>query len=89
MLALVLIGDCGAEQRRRSAVTAAFQRGNPCPSTGLQRGACPGWIKDHIIPLCAGGADHPDNLQWQTVEQAKAKDREERRQCRRDQSKAS
>jgi len=38
-------------------------------------------VKDHRIALCAGGSDHPDNLQWQTVVEAKAKDREERRDC--------
>jgi len=32
---------------------------------------------DHVIPLCAGGADDPLNLQWQTIADAKAKDREE------------
>jgi len=38
--------------------------------------------KDHIVPLCAGGADSPSNMQWQTVEEAKIKDREERAQCK-------
>jgi hypothetical protein len=47
----------------------------------MARGACPGWIKDHIVPLCAGGANAPANLQWQTREAAKAKDRTERRWC--------
>jgi hypothetical protein len=35
------------------------------------------------MPLWAGGADHASNLQWQTIADAKAKDREERKQCRR------
>lgn len=30
---------------------------------------------DHIKPLKRGGADDPSNMQWQTVEDAKAKDR--------------
>lgn len=38
---------------------------------------------DHVIPLCAGGADHPSNMQWQTTQDAKIKDREERRMCSR------
>jgi hypothetical protein len=38
---------------------------------------------DHIVPLCAGGADRPRNMQWQTVAEAKAKDKEERAMCRR------
>jgi hypothetical protein len=30
---------------------------------------------DHIKPLKEGGADDPNNMQWQTVEEAKAKDK--------------
>lgn len=71
----------GAE---RSAVARAdFMRAAPCPVTGLSRGPCPGYVMDHVIPLCAGGADHPSNMQWQTTQDAKIKDREERRMCSR------
>lgn len=59
-----------------------FQHLHPCPSTGRTTGACPGYIKDHIVPLCAGGADAVDNLQWQTEADAAAKDRREWAQCR-------
>jgi len=61
---------------------AAFVKQYPCPSTGKTRGACPGYAVDHIKPLCAGGADRPSNMQWQTVKEAKQKDREERKMCR-------
>jgi hypothetical protein len=54
---------------------AEFERENPCPSTGLTRGACPGYIVDHIVPLKRGGADDPSNMQWQTTAEARAKDR--------------
>ena len=60
---------------RSPAVTAEFERMNPCPSTGNTHGACPGWIKDHVIPLCEGGADAVSSLQRQTVDGAKAKDK--------------
>ena len=50
--------------------------------TGYPRGR-PGYVIDHIVPLCAGGADAPSNMQWQTVEAAKAKDRQERAECSR------
>lgn len=89
LLVVLLVGGCAAEPVRRapatrsSAVLAEFQRQHPCPATSSARGACPGYIRDHIVPLCAGGPDHPDNLQWQTVAAAKAKDREEMRECRR------
>ena len=35
----------------------------------------PGYIIDHVIALKRGGADSPANMQWQTVVEAKAKDR--------------
>jgi hypothetical protein len=49
---------------RSSSVLRAFQRNHPCPSTGLTTGSCPGWAKDHIIPLACGGCDSVTNLQW-------------------------
>lgn len=57
------------EQRR------AFMRSHPCPSTGKGYGACPGYVVDHVQALKHGGADRPENMQWQTVEDAKAKDK--------------
>ncbi len=52
-----------------------FMRAHPCPSTGKTSGACPGYIVDHVVPLKRGGADRPDNMQWQTVKAAKAKNK--------------
>lgn len=60
---------------RSRAVTEDFEREHPCPSTGKTTGACPGYIKDHIRALCVGGPDAVSNLQWQTVTDAKAKDK--------------
>jgi hypothetical protein len=37
---------------------------------------------DHVVPLACGGADAPSNMQWQTIAEAKAKDRKERLGCR-------
>lgn len=57
------------EQRR------AFMRQHPCPSTGKTSGACPGYVVDHVQALKHGGADSPSNMQWQSKEAAKAKDK--------------
>src|SRR5947209_3281955 len=62
-------------ERRSRATTREFQREHPCPSTGSTSGACPGYTKDHIIALKRGGPDSPSNMQWQTKEEAKAKDK--------------
>lgn len=67
--------------KRSLAVRRAFQREHPCPVNGKPRGACPGWVVDHIVPLACGGPDAPVNMQWQTREAAKAKDRWERDGC--------
>ena len=34
----------------------------------------PGYVIDHIIPLCAGGLDAPSNMQWMEREAAILKD---------------
>lgn len=71
-----------AKIKRSTAAKHAFQRQTPCPATYKPTGKCPGYIIDHIVPLCADGADAPSNMQWQTVADAKIKDREEWRMCR-------
>jgi len=37
----------------------------------------PGYVVDHKVPLKRGGSDTPSNMQWQTKEAAKAKDKVE------------
>jgi len=68
---------------RAASLEREFQRQHPCPSTGSPTGKCPGYIKDHVLPLACGGPDAVSNLQWQTAAAAKAKDRWERHGCRR------
>lgn len=67
---------------RSNTIRAEFIRAVPCPETGVTRGACPGWEVDHVVPLCAGGADRPENMQWLTVAEHKAKTRQDVRGCR-------
>jgi hypothetical protein len=38
-------------------------------------GPCPGYVVDHIKALKRGGADDPINMLWESIEDAKAKDR--------------
>jgi hypothetical protein len=64
--------------KRSKAAKSAFEREAPCPSTGKTHGACPGYVVDHVQALECGGADAPSNMQWQTVADAKAKDKTER-----------
>jgi hypothetical protein len=81
MLLFFLI-EAATPAERSAAARATFKREQPCPSTGLRRGACPGYVIDHVEPLCAGGPDEPRNMQWQTVAEAKRKDLDEWRTCR-------
>ena len=64
----------GSTHRDRNQVHH-FRAAHPCPATGRTRGACPGYVIDHVRALCAGGADSPGNMQWQTVLDAKSKDK--------------
>ena len=74
--------DAHTKGPRSQTQRDAFTRLHPCPITGKALGACPGYVVDHIKPLCAGGADRPDNMQWLTRAEAKAKDRVAIKNCR-------
>lgn len=56
--------DADGSTKRSTAVIAAYKRIHPCPSTGLTKGACPGWALNHVIPLSCSGIDAVSNLQW-------------------------
>lgn len=73
--ATVFAGD------RSRIVRAEFQRANPCPANGQKAGPCPGWQVDHIQPLCAGGKDAADNLQWLDTKSHKAKTKRDVAAC--------
>jgi len=63
--------DAHGRIKRSEAAKHEFMR-----MTGYSNGR-PGYVVDHIIPLKRGGCDCPSNMQWQTLEEAKAKDKVE------------
>ena len=73
----VIQRDAYGRIERSQAARAAFKRDHPCPATQQPKGPCPGYVIDHVIALKRGGPDTPANMQWQTVKEAKAKDRVE------------
>ena len=80
-LCVILPTSASAKEHRSALVKHEFQLTHPCPSTGRTNGACPGYVKDHIVPLACGGPDAPSNMQWQAA--AKAKDKWETKGCAR------
>lgn len=66
---------------RSQAEIRAFRIEHPCPSTGKTRGPCPGHQIDHADPLCAGGPDHRENMQWLTTQEHRWKTRSDVRLC--------
>lgn len=66
---------------RSAHARAEFRRLHPCPSPKARKAACPGYVIDHICPLACGGADAPENMQWQSKADAAAKDKWERQSC--------
>jgi hypothetical protein len=67
--------DTNGRIQRSEAMKHAFE-----VHTNYPQGRA-GYVVDHIQPLACGGADDPSNMQWQTIEAAKAKDKVERLRC--------
>lgn len=86
LIAALLLASTEAQAariHRDHHVLQEFQALVPCPSTGRTKGPCPGFVKDHRIPLCsAPWADQIWNLHWQSKKDAAAKDKLEWAECR-------
>ena len=61
--------DSKGKIKRSSSARHDFMK-----QTGYPHGR-PGYVIDHIKPLKEGGCDCPKNMQWQTKEAAKEKDK--------------
>jgi hypothetical protein len=66
-----------ARDRNGRIKRSASARNDFMRQTGYPKGK-KGYVVDHIVPLECSGADSPSNMQWQTVQEAKIKDRTER-----------
>jgi hypothetical protein len=77
-------GDTTTETENRDAeghiIRSEAARRLFMAQTGYANGR-EGYVIDHVKPLACGGADDPSNMQWQTVEEAQAKDKVERLGC--------
>lgn len=61
--------DANGKIKRSESAKHEFMRMTGYPNS---RG---GYVVDHIVPLKRGGCDCPSNMQWQTIHEAKAKDK--------------
>lgn len=82
ILALLFSLNAEAVTKRTYQAKKSFRVHNPCPVTNKTTGACRGYVVDHLVPLCADGLDHPDNMQWSKKKESYKKDTEERFICR-------
>lgn len=78
---LTLANPTQARIKRSQSALVEFKQQQPCPTTGASKGPCKGYVIDHINALACGGADRPENMQWQTIAEGKAKDKWERKGC--------
>lgn len=83
LIAIVGVMLAGGDVLARSrAPVRKFYKLAACPSTMQIAPPCPGYVVDHVMPLCSGGADDPSNMQWQEKAESLQKDRIEIAFCR-------
>jgi 5-methylcytosine-specific restriction endonuclease McrA len=80
-LLVALAFQVSAHPKRDPKAVRIFRYEHPCPATGKHHGTCSGYEIDHVIPLKCGGADKPDNMQWLTAKDHKAKTKRQAKLC--------
>ena len=83
LIAAVYSLPADASIKRSQSAKIEFKASHPCPANGATKGPCKGYVIDHVKPLACGGADKPENMQWQTIADGQAKDKWERIGCAR------
>ena len=88
LLSLVIAGavtlpaaPISAKEHRSREVTREFQREHPLPLDRANKGRLSRLPERPIVLLACRGPDAVSNPQWQTIADAKAKDRWERKPC--------
>ena len=82
LLMVLITTSAQATVKRSQKARYDFMRETPCPAAVHKRYTCPGFVIDHVKPLACGGLDRPINMQWQSVAEAKAKDKWELKGCK-------
>lgn len=73
---MLIYTTVGAADCRSTVARNEFRR-----DSGFPFGRAGFWV-DHICPLECGGKDDKINMQWQTITNAKSKDKWERNSCK-------
>ena len=84
----LVLGECVPKRTptgriaRSTNEVVKFKKLNPCPVSSIPGKYCPGYVVDHVVPLCLCGPDKIANMQWQSLAESKVKDTQERKQCK-------
>lgn len=81
LLALLSVCPCEIPRNPDGSIKRDWRAVRAFARQTHQRYPRPGYVVDHIIPLCACGADTPANMQWQTTAEGHAKDKLEISAC--------